>query len=695
MPRELIALGGALEIKAAEGGDPSRNRAISTLAYNGGALRLAAYEFPVVVDLSGLEAAPQVQLLANHENDTDSLIGRVDRLENDGLQLVVHGELVPVNETARSIVAGSDRGLNWQTSIGCVPKAIERVPAGRVVSVNGREFTGPIIIARSAVLREVSITPMGVDPETVVRIAASMPQQLKGSAMSFEDYVKSLGLDPATLPEAAKAVLMEKHAAMSAAPAQAEYSDKEPMPASVGASPNPTQASLTNLDFKLSPEIQARIAAETNKTIAAAAERADAISKIAGEHPAIKAKAIRDNWTLEKTELEVMKASRFNGAPPCHVNTPATIKDAPQVLEAAICIRNGMGVNRLEKFYKPEVLEAAEKQFKGGIGPRRLLDICARENGYSGYIETGTLRDAMQAAFSTAGIRDILSNTQNKFLLDGFMSVEDGWEQIASIRSVNDFKTVTSYRLVDGGVFEKVAPTGELKHGTMSEESYTNKVETYGKMYAINRQMIINDDLGALSDLPRHLGRQARLKLLDVFWTEFFADHATFFNTDNSKQNYLGTSASALSVNSLTSAETLFFNKVDPNGNPLNVDPAILLVPNALYSTATGLMAGTEIRDNTASAKYTTNNIHQGKFSVVRSSYLSNASYGNSTTGWYLLADPSSLPMIEVAFLGGQRTPTIENADADFSTLGIQMRGFWDFGVNKQDYRAAVKNTGV
>jgi hypothetical protein len=47
-------------------------------------------------------------------------------------------------------------------------------------------------------------------------------------------------------------------------------------------------------------------------------------------------------------------------------------------------------------------------------------------------------------------------------------------------------------------------------------------------------------------------------------------------------------------------------------------------------------------------------NPHQGKFRVKVSRYLANASYtGNSAKAWYLLAEPSDLPVIEVAFLNG------------------------------------------
>jgi len=71
---------------------------------------------------------------------------------------------------------------------------------------------------------------------------------------------------------------------------------------------------------------------------------------------------------------------------------------------------------------------------------------------------------------------------------------------------------------------------------------------------------------------------------------------------------------------------------------------------------------------------------------VVSSVYLSNASFtGASSKAWYLLADPNRLPAIEVAFLNGVDRPTVEKTDADFNTLGIQFRGYIDFGVREQD----------
>ncbi len=178
----------------------------------------------------------------------------------------------------------------------------------------------------------------------------------------------------------------------------------------------------------------------------------------------------------------------------------------------------------------------------------------------------------------------------------------------------------------------------------------------------------------------------------EVFWSTFL-DNANFFTLANGNLE-VGADTN-LTVDGLTTAETKFLERIDADGKPIGIDPKILLVPVALGVPATQLMTSLEIRDN-LSGPYPTTNPHTGKFRVVRSAYLSSPSFaGSSRDAWYLLADPNDLPLIEVAFLNGQEQPTIEHADADFSVLGVQMRGFHDFGVSLQDHRGGVKMAGM
>jgi len=246
--------------------------------------------------------------------------------------------------------------------------------------------------------------------------------------------------------------------------------------------------------------------------------------------------------------------------------------------------------------------------------------------------------------------------------------------------------------LVGRDQYELVAPGGEFKHGTLGEESYTNKADTYGLLLAIDRRDIINDDLGAITTVPRKLGRDSGLKINDVFWSVFL-DNAAFFTAGNN--NYLTGAATTLSIDGLTTAETAFLDQVDADGKPIGIMPSVMLVPTALSAVGTQLFKSLELRDTSSSTKYPVANPHQGKFRVEVSRYLANAQYtGGSNKAWYLLADPTDLPVIEVAFLNGREAPTIETAEADFNVLGVQMRGYHDFGVNLQDPRGGVKAKG-
>ena len=424
------------------------------------------------------------------------------------------------------------------------------------------------------------------------------------------------------------------------------------------------------------------------------------IRQVAAEHPEIAAKAIEEGWSGDRAELEVLRASRpnVNTAPAVHTSDSSL---TAQVLEAACMLTAGLA--KPEQHFQEQTLETADHRFRGGIGLQELLLEAAWANGYSGrnfrasrdvlrHAFGGALPGVQASSFSTIDIGGILSNVANKFLLEGFFSVERTWRNITAVRNVSDFKTVTSYRLIGKDQYEKVAPGGELKHGTLGEEKYTNKADTYGLLLAIDRRDIINDDLGAITTVPRKLGRGSGLKINDVFWT-IFLDNASFFTAG--ANNYLSGSDSALSIDALTKVEKTFLEQVDGDGKPLGVMPAMLLVPTGLSAMATMLFRSAEIRDTTSSTKYPVANPHANKFRAEVSRYLSNSQYtGASDKAWYLLAEPQDLPVIETAFLNGQESPTIETAEADFNVLGIQMRGYHDFGVALQE-RSAIRGAKV
>jgi len=628
-----LTLTGTAEITAiaAGAGGADAEKALprfKMLAYTGGAMRVAGWRHPVVLDLAGL-AVPSQNRPIRFAHDPAAGVGHTDAIKVEGGQLVASGVISRDTATAREVVASSRNGFPWQASVGASVEEFEFIRESQKAIVNGQEFAGPINVVRKATLGEISFVDLGADGRTSASIAAQHGAGGGGS---------SAGGDADPAPGAGAAAL------------------------------------------------RAEALAETS--------RIAAVRKIcAGKHLDIEAQAIRDGWDATRTELEVLRASRPK-APAIHTPDTSITSD---VLEAA-CFQSAK-LDGLEKVCSAQALEVAAKRFQSGLGLQELLIEAAIANGYTGR----TFRDSrrvLEAAFGRgieAGmtiidVGGILSNVANKFLLEGFFSVERVWRSICAVRNVSDFKTVTSYRLVGKDQYEQVAPGGELKHGTLGEETYSNKADTYGLMLAIDRRDIINDDLGAITTVPRKLGRGSGLKINDVFWTAFM-NNAAFFAVGN--KNFISGADTALGIDGLTKGEVTFMDLVDSDGKPTGVMPSILLVPTALSAVGTQLYKSVEMRDTTANTKFPVANPHQGKFRIEVSRYLSNALYtGNSAKAWYLLADPSDLPVIEMAFLNGQEAPTIETSDADFSQLGVRMRGYHDFGVALQDPRGGVKSKG-
>ncbi len=498
--------------------------------------------------------------------------------------------------------------------------------------------------------------------------------------MEFSQWLTANGFDEPSLSQPQLALLRAAYEAETETPDRQEEAAK----------PAPLTATIdTSAIQKQVREIQAAEADRTSGIRVVCSKYSISSTKFDGkEVPSLEAHAIREGWSVERTELEALRASR-PASPAIHV--AQDFSGNLTVLECAVA-KSAQLPDREQRF-DTRTLEAADKQYRTGVGLQRLLIMAASAAGYP--VPPGPMRqvsrDFLRAAFTMHEISGILSNTGNKLLLASFNAVESVWRSIAAVGQVNDFKTVTRFRLIEDAKFERVGPDGRLKHAGFEEESFSNKAETYGKILSLTRQDIINDDLGALSTRAQKIGRGAALELNEVFWTEF-NNNSTFFTTP--RKNYFEGAATNLQSSSLQTAEQMFMDQVDPKGNPLGLTPAILLVASSNSVTARELFNSIGLITGSA-GKNMAINVFAGRYRPEVSAYVGNTAFGGSQNAWYLLSDPSDLATIEIVFLNGQQTPVIEEAEADFDTLGIAMRGYFDFGVAKQEWRAGVKSKGV
>lgn len=627
-----------IEIQAAAADDVNKLPSFTMLAYTGGPMRVAPLPLPVIFKYEGMSLErSSIPIRLNHDSRTG--LGHTTEINTRG-PVTASGVISRDNEFSREVVSSAKHGFPWQASIGARVLQYHILDAGAKEIVNGAEITGKCIVVEAATLYEISIVDSGADVNTAVQIAA----------------------------QAQENTLMTD----------------EPKPAETVQAARPAGTMLNDV-------IQgARHERERQEQIVALA------AQYSNEYPSqleliekITTGAIEAKSSPESVELEFLRLTK-----PVNIRPVREKKRiSQQIVEAGLAMASGL--SNVEKHYKPEVLEAAQQEWPHGLSLNDVIVRAARENGYTGNasrVERDVLVYAFPpvhaaANFSTMSLPGILGNVANKFVAQGFNAVEQSWARIAATKPVRDFKATKSYSLSGDLSYLEVGADGEMKHGTVSENEYSNQAKTYGRVFTITRTALVNDDLGILqSQLANRLGRGGALTLNKIFWAAFKANSA-FFTTARSSR--ITGATSALGVTGLGLAQQEFMEQTDPDGDPLGIMPKILLVPPALATTADGLFISNELRDTTANKTSTVANVFKGQFDVVKSQYLA-----GEDKKWYLLADPNDLPVIEVAFLNGRNQPFVESADADFDTLGIKFRAYFDFGVALQEYRGGIAADG-
>ena len=631
MKHPIIAIGQCkITAAAAVEGEAAKLPTIEIEAYSGGIMNVGYYG-PVVIDLAGLTASESVPILYSHNmTSIDGILGQTTAISNDKKTLAMSGEIMGDGATSQRVKALAVDGFKFQASVGVNPEKHSEVEAGAEVEVNGQTLPGPFTLVEAGQLNEVSVVPMGADGSTSAKIAAE-----QGAPVAPNSEGVSMKVDK------------------NGKPIEAAKDDGQPT----------------------AEQIRADAVAETS--------RISAINVVAKEHAEIEKQAIEGGWTPEKTELTVAKAElaaerKQNERPPPPGIQGFRGKEVnSDILAAAVSIRAGLKDS--EKVHGSEICQKASE-----LKINSFTDLVRAGMAATGKVLEHTrheTREFLQAAFSTRDIANVLSNVANKFIAEGYGNVEQSWRRVSAVRPVVDFKANTGVRLVMANLLQAMAPDGEIQHGSLSDEARTIQADTKALIIGVTRKDIINDDLGALSDIPRKLGFAAARTFNTDFWAAFEAAVATAFTSDHAN-----TTTGVLTSATLAAAETLFDALSDADGNPLGTEASMLLTGSTASGPARDLFISQNMIGGTS--KTTAGNRYAGMFEPVKSRYLSAAP-------WLLVANPLGVPLMESAFLNGRQEPFVETADAEFECLGIKMRCYYDYGVAFAEWRAAVYSTGA
>ncbi|WP_051086512.1 prohead protease/major capsid protein fusion protein [Methylobacterium sp. WSM2598] len=285
---------------------------------------------------------------------------------------------------------------------------------------------------------------------------------------------------------------------------------------------------------------------------------------------------------------------------------------------------------------------------------------------------------------STSDFANVLANVANKTLRIGYQAAPQTFRPLVRVVTVPDFKSVSRVQLGEAPKLAKVNEKGEFERGAMGDAAEKYAISTYGKIVAITRQVLVNDDLDAFTRIPRAFGVAAANLESDLVWGQITAnpamgDNVTLFHASHGN---LATAA-AISTAAVGAMRQAMRVQTGLDGKTLlNITPTYIVVPTALETVTEqflGQIFPTKSGDVVTSTMKKLVPISEPRLDVA------------SASNWYLAADPAIIDLIELAYLEGEEglyTETKMGFDVD----GIEVKVRQDVGAKVIDWRGFQKN---
>ncbi|MGO7263762.1 prohead protease/major capsid protein fusion protein [Rhizobium leguminosarum] len=317
-----------------------------------------------------------------------------------------------------------------------------------------------------------------------------------------------------------------------------------------------------------------------------------------------------------------------------------------------------------------------------GISLRGMSDIRIAE------VMMGETRAFGGGAHTTSDFSFLMDMGANRALLDRYNSIPTPIKTLATKRSVRDFRKQTFIRPGEAPRLLEIQEDGELKYGTFGEGNAELQIKSYGRVFALTRQAMINDDLGVFADFIQHFASSTidtegdllfALLSANGFGGVKLTDGKNLFHADHEN---LASAGTVIDIASVTAGRKAMRLQKNINGaGTAGVVPAVLLVGPAQETAAEKFV--TEINATTTSDT----NPFSGKLRVL----VENRYTGN---GWWLFGDPAARPALVWGYLEGYEEPRVRS-ESPFGRQATLFAVEHDFGCNALDYRAAYFNPGA
>ena len=284
---------------------------------------------------------------------------------------------------------------------------------------------------------------------------------------------------------------------------------------------------------------------------------------------------------------------------------------------------------------------------------------------------------------SSSDFGQILIDVAHKSLLKGWETAAENFDEFTTRGTLTDFRAAKRVGLGDFGYLPQVGEGEEYTYGTIGDEGASVALATYGQLFTITRQAILNDDMHLLTKIPEKMGKAARATIAKLVFAlltgnAIAQDGKKLF--DASHKNSFDNAA--LDVTNIDKAIQMMNGFVNARGEPLEIEPEFMLLPTSLYTRAKQILGSASVEGA---------DINSGIINPIRDvvpALKSARLQAADPKSWYLINKEA----IEVAYLDGIDTPYMEQQNG-FTVDGVSTKVRIDAGVNVIDYRGVVKVT--
>lgn len=441
---------------------------------------------------------------------------------------------------------------------------------------------------------------------------------------------------------------------------------------------------------------------EIERGVTAERERAQGILlavRAAGLPSSFADQLIKDGVPLVEAQSRVFKEMQGRrdptGAPNGSARAQVQVGDSPHVHERA-----GIEEALLHRV-NPQAFKLTDRgrQYRGmsflDIARVFLTSAGIRTSSMSRMeIATAALGMGMYARgggyHTTSDFPLLLADVGNKQLRAAYAEAPQTFKAIGRQANLPDFKPVYRNQLGDAPQLLKVPQHGEFKRGTIGEARETYQLATYGRIFGVTRQAIVNDDLDAFSRVPADFGRESRNLESNLAWEQItgttpMGDGLTLFHATHGNLDSVGALIGVPSIGRGRAAirQQRGLGSADQQGHRMNLTAKWLIVPTMLETKADQFVT------NVVANKADDVNPFGGRLQVLAEPRLDD----DSETAWYLSASNDQIAILEYGYLEGEEGPMLE-IEPGFHIDGLSVKCRLDFAAKAIDFRGIFKNVG-